>query len=210
MELQDFKLPSRLISKSIEKRYIGDSKLKRQSPWLYDIHYSIDSRMNEINQLVSQCNYEGIDIDIERTETQTIITKENFKPEIIDINDENIESTIKHVICRLFALLHPEEQTNNLIGKKIGKDTNSAENFSYTEFVIEQIEESNQSCTPSQMIRSAKNAGAPHKGDELEDKLRQACEAIASRADYTREQCKDRSGYSYKKVEVAPEQLTWF
>lgn len=210
MELQDFKLPSRLISKSIEKRYIGDMKLKTRSPWLYEVHYNTEARMNEIEQLVSQCNYEGIDITIEKTETTTIITKEGFKPEVIDLNDENIESTIKHIICRLFALLHPEETTNNLIGKKTGKDTSSADNFSYTEFVIEIIEGTNQPCAPSQMIRTAKNAGAPHKGDELEDKLRQACEGIASRAEFARVQSKDTPGYSYKKVDVAPEQLTWF
>ncbi|MDP2564416.1 hypothetical protein [Pseudoalteromonas marina] len=211
MATQHFQLPARDISKNIEKKYIGDIKTKNRSPWLYDVLNSTDIRLNQIRELIIECQSEGVEISSEVNDEGMTIYCDGFLPETININDKDIESTLKHVICRLFVLLNPEEQAHNLIGaKKNKKATEAANRFSYIDFVIDRLDETTTSCPPSSMIRAAKNAGAPHKGEELEHEIRQACETIAGRKGYAREQTKGRSGYSYKRVQITPDQLSWF
>lgn len=210
MELENFLLPTKNISATFEKKYIGDAKLKRQSPWIYEAMYDTSNRIEQIKTLANECCFEGIEIEIQHHENGFTIIKDGFKPLDINPDDEDIENIVKHATYRLYALLNPEEQANNLIGNQIDDIDNSlVRGFSYIEFALEQIDASNTACTPSQMIRAAINSGAPHKGDKLEDNIREACETIAGRSGYCREQTKS-SGYAYKKVEVAPEQLNWF
>lgn len=202
MTLKNFQLPSKEVSENINNLYIGDLKLFRKSHWQYEAINNTEHRLNEISELIDNCKEAAIDITLEETNSGVTIYCDGYNPEVINTDDDNIESILKHVICRLHLLLNPEETVNNIIGL-----TKRKNRFSYYRFAKKLIDECDTPCSPSRMRRAAILEGAPHKGDELEDQLRKACETIAGSKGYKRTQSKVSNGYEYQKVPKEPEQL---
>jgi hypothetical protein len=73
--------------------------------------------------------------------------------------------------------------------------------FSYIDFVKNSI--TAEPVSPSNLIRQAINAGACEQGNGVLNKIRKACESLASTTEYKRIRKSNVKGYLYKKVEVA-------
>jgi len=74
--------------------------------------------------------------------------------------------------------------------------------FSYSDFVKGIIDNEQAPILPAGLVRQAIVQGAPHEGDKLRMRLREACDSLANSADYRRIRIKGVSGYHYLKIEA--------
>lgn len=72
--------------------------------------------------------------------------------------------------------------------------------FSYQRFVQGVIDSNPAPHLPVGMMRAAVMAGAPHEGDALRMRLREACDTLANLAQYKRLREKGVTGYQYQRV----------
>lgn len=72
-------------------------------------------------------------------------------------------------------------------------------NFSYFQFVKNNLDNVNEPIKPSTLVRGAMNAGATGSSSSIQKKIRSACEMLANSAGYKRVKTPDVSGYQYIK-----------
>ena len=71
--------------------------------------------------------------------------------------------------------------------------------FDYSSFAKAAIDSSSTPILPVSLSRQAIVAGAPHEGEDLRKKLRDACNSLANLSSYRRLRVKGETGYQYMK-----------
>lgn len=74
--------------------------------------------------------------------------------------------------------------------------------FSYSNFVKIIIDNSDKPILPAGLCRQAMIYGAPHGGEDLRKRLREACDAIGNQRGYKRIREKGVSGYQYQASDM--------